>query len=129
MEDKPNYYAILPANIRYDTELRDKAKLLYGEITALCNKNGYCFASNKYFAELYGVTTTTISTLIKELVDKGYITTTIQYKAGTKEILNRYIKIFNGGIQKNLKDNITSINNIEEYKESLEYDWLDDYEN
>lgn len=131
MEDKPNYYAIIPADIRYDTELRDKAKLLYGEITALCNKNGYCFASNKYFAELYGVTTTTISTLIKELVDKGYITTTIQYKTGTKEILNRYLKIFKEGMQNNLKDNNTSINNTDKekemYKEKIfDYDWMDD---
>ena len=130
MKERPNYYSIIPADIRYDTELRDKAKLLYGEITALCNKNGYCFASNKYFAELYGVTTTTISTLIKELVDAGYIESVIQYKAGTKEILNRYLKIFKEGIQKNLKDNNTSINNIEEYNKGFfEYDWLDDDEN
>lgn len=131
MEEKPNYYAIIPADIRYDTELRDKAKLLYGEITALCNKNGYCFASNKYFAKLYGVTTTTISTLIKELVDRGYITTTIQYKTGTKEILNRYLKIFKEGMQNNLKDNNTSINNTDKeeeiYKEEVfDYDWIDD---
>ena len=131
MYEKPNYYAIIPANVRYDKELRDKAKLLYGEITALCNKNGYCFASNKYFADLYGVTTTTISTLIKELVDRGYIESVIQYKRGTKEILNRYLKIFKEGIKKNLKDNNTSINNNKELKEIykekfFEYDWLNE---
>ena len=131
MEEKPSYYAIIPANVRYDENLRDKAKLLYGEITALCNKNGYCFASNKYFAELYGVTTTTISTLIKELVDKGYIESVIQYKGGTKEILNRYLKIFKEGMQKNLKDNNTSINNNEERikEEIFDYDWIGDDEN
>lgn len=131
MNEKPSYYAIIPANVRYDKDLRDKAKLLYGEITALCNKNGYCFASNKYFADLYGVTTTTISTLIKELVDKGYIESVIQYKRGTKEILNRYLKIFKEGIKKNLKDNNTSINNNKEIKEIykekfFEYDWLNE---
>lgn len=129
MKEKPNYYAIIPANVRYDEDLRDKAKLLYGEITALCNKNGYCFASNKYFADLYGVTITTVSTLIKELVDKGYIVSVIQYKRGTKEILNRYLKIFKEGMQNNLKDNNTSINNIERNKEELfDYDWIEDKE-
>lgn len=119
MEDKPNYYAIIPANVRYDSNLKDKAKLLYGEITALSNKNGICFASNSYFAKLYNVTNTTISLLIKDLIDNGYIEREIIYKDGTKEIENRYLKILKegylrnlkGGIQENLKDNNTSINN------------------
>ena len=68
------YYAIIPANVRYDENLKDKAKLLYGEITALTNDKGFCWASNSYFAELYKVTKETISRLIKNLVDAGYIT-------------------------------------------------------
>ena len=96
------------------------AKLLYGEIAALSNKDGYCYATNKYFAELYGVSTVTISNLIKNLVDCGYITSEIVYKEGTKEILNRYLKIFGEGIKENFntpikenfKGNNTSINNI-----------------
>ena len=127
MEEKPNYYAIIPAEVRYDPELRDKAKLLYGEITALTNKNGYCYASNKYFAELYEVSITTISTLISELVDKGYLESELIYKEGTKEILNRYLKIlkggylknFKGGIKENLKDNNTSINNTSINKKEI----------
>ena len=125
MEDKPNYYAIIPANVRYDSNLKDKAKLLYGEITALSNKNGICFASNSYFAKLYNVTNTTISLLIKDLIDNGYIEREIIYKDGTKEIENRYLRILKegylrnlkGGIQENLKDNNTSINNTSNKKE------------
>lgn len=113
MEEKPNYFAVIPANVRYDKDLKDKAKLLYGEIAALSNQNGYCYASNKYFAELYNVTPTTISLLIKDLVDKGYIESEIVYKEGTKEILNRYLRIFKEGYLRNLKDNNTSINNKE----------------
>lgn len=117
--EKPNYYAIIPANVRYDKKLKDKAKLLYGEITALSNKNGYCYASNKYFADLYGVSVVTISSLIKNLIDYNYIESEIIYKDGTKEILNRSLKIINEGyskkfndpIKENFKDNNTSSTN------------------
>lgn len=120
MEEKPNYYSILPANVRYDDELKDKAKLLYSEITALCNKDGKCYASNKYFANLYNISSTTVSLLIKNLVDKGYLESEIVYKKNSKEIECRYLRIFKGGylrnlkggIYENLKDNNTSINNI-----------------
>ncbi len=71
--EKPSYYAVIPANVRYDEELKDKAKLLFGEITALSNKDGVCFASNGYFAALYNVTERTIQNLIDNLVEKGYI--------------------------------------------------------
>ena len=90
MSEKPSYYAILPAEVRYDDNLKDKSKLLYGEITSLTQKDGICYASNRYFANLYGVSLTTISLLIKELIENGYIESEIIYKDNTKEIQNRY---------------------------------------
>lgn len=116
--EKPNYYAIIPANVRYDKQLKDKAKLLYGEIASLCNKNGYCWAKNEYFADLYNVSKTTISTLIRNLIERGYIKSKIIYKEGTKEILNRYLSILNNPVEENLKDNnINIINNNKEEEE------------
>ena len=112
MEDKPNYYAVIPATVRYDKRLKDKAKLLYGEIAALTNKYGRCSASNKYFAELYEVDISTISRLIKNLCDYGYITTTLVYEENTKEIDKRYMQICIEGICKKVKEN-----KEEEYKE------------
>ena len=70
---KSNYYAIIPATVRYDKDLTDKAKLLYGEITCLCNKEGYCFATNNYFANLYNCTSRAIQFTISKLQEKGYI--------------------------------------------------------
>lgn len=114
-----SYYAIIPSNVRYDEELTPNAKLLYGEITALCNEKGYCWASNSYFSELYGVSKTSISKWINQLIAKGYVTSEMQYKEGTKEILNRYLRIVNDPIkeklntpiEEKLKDNNTSFNN------------------
>lgn len=67
------YYAVIPAEIRYDQELKPNAKLLYGELTALCNKRGYCWAKNEYFSQLYGLSVGTVSRLISQLEAKGYI--------------------------------------------------------
>lgn len=92
-EINKGFYAIIPANIRYDNEIPSNAKLLYSEITALCNVKGYCWPGNDYFAELYGVSERTIYRWISKLIKKGYIFVEYNYKPGTKEILKRYIKL------------------------------------
>ena len=96
--DKPSYYAILTADVRYDKTLKPLARLLFAEITALCNKEGYCWASNQYFADLYEVDKTTVSGWIGQLKTRGYITVQLEYKEGSKQILNRYMKINGEGI-------------------------------
>lgn len=108
--DNPGYYAVIPATVRYDDRLTPNAKLLYGEITALCNKEGYCWAGNAYFANLYGVTKTSISTWIGNLKDCGYISLQMQYAEGTKHILNRYIRILGEGVQENLDTYTSKLN-------------------
>jgi len=123
--EQPSYYAIIPATIRYDKDLKANEKLLYGEITSLTQKSGKCFASNNYFAELYGVAKETVSGWISNLEKKGYIKRDIIYKEGTKEIINRYITIneypinekINTPINEKIKDNTTSNNTTSTNKE------------
>src|SRR5574344_2102723 len=126
-KENPNYYAIIPANVRYCKEIPANAKILYGEITALCNKKGFCWASNDYFAKLYGVSKKSISSWISKLEKNKFISIQMIYKEGSKEILNRYIKILaypmeenvntpmeenlNTPMEENVKDNITISNN------------------
>ena len=71
--EKPSYYAIIPASVRYDKRLKPAERLLYGEISALTNKYGYCNASNGYFADLYEVGKTTVSHWIAKLINYGYL--------------------------------------------------------
>jgi hypothetical protein len=112
------YYAIIPARVRYCKNLTPNAKLLYGEITALCNERGYCWANNRYFAELYGVSKGTISRWVSALVSNRFIKIDIKYKKGYKEIEHRYIylsgdpihKNEHTPIHKNVKNNTTVIN-------------------
>ena len=120
MKDKPNYYAILSAEVRYDDRLKANVKLLYAEITALCNMNAECFASNKYFADLYKKEKGTISGWVSQLVKYGYVEIRYTYKEGTRQISHRYVKIINKGMlkisktlcDKNLKSSTTRTNTM-----------------
>ena len=107
------------------------AKLLYGEITCLSNKHGYCFASNSYFTKLYKVAPPTITSWINKLVEQGYIT--VEFERKGKQIIRRIIRlthvcsqisdnrcsenneiggqISDGGYSEKVKDNNTSNNN------------------
>ena len=119
MKEKPNYFAVIVAEVRYSKKLTPNAKLLYAEITALAKKDGSCWASNKYFSELYNVSTVTVSRWISSLVDNSFIIRKIVYKKGTKQIDKRYLQLNQEGINNNdktpinkiVKDNNTSINN------------------
>lgn len=71
--ERPGYYAIIPADVRYDDRIPANAKLLYGEISALIGAEGFCYASNQYFANVYGMSCDSITRLISKLEDAGYI--------------------------------------------------------
>ena len=90
-EEKPSYFGIIPATVRYDKSLKANAKLLYSELTCLSEKDGYCYASNNYFAKLYEVDPSSISKWLKQLAEKGYIK--IEYKYNGKECTERKIFI------------------------------------
>jgi hypothetical protein len=111
MKENPSYYAIIPANVRYSA-LKPNAKLLYGEITALSNKFGFCFASNKYFSELYNVNKNTVSSWLSDLKNYGFIVIKIE-RDSNKQIIKRCIGITkntDSPIHEKMKGISTSIN-------------------
>ena len=111
--DKPNYYAIIPAEVRYSKKLTPNAKLLYAEITALCNMNGKCTASTDYFCKLYEVSRVSIQKWLKILESNNHIKRVNIYKQGSKEILTRVITLVNNPCKEKLTDNTNiNINNI-----------------
>ena len=121
MTNNPNYYAILTSDVRYSPVLSAQEKLLFAEITALTSKDGVCFAGNKYFADLYGLSTVTISRQISALEKEGFIK--IDYEKNGAKVKKRIITInknvngkaqtlnknVNRTINKNVKENNTSI--------------------
>lgn len=89
--EQPTYYAIIPANVRYNSQLTADEKLLYGEITCLSNAKGYCYATNAYFAELYRVDVRTVQRWLKNLLKCGYIN--VLYTRDSRESCLRKIYI------------------------------------
>lgn len=88
---EPNYFAVIPAKVRY-AQINDGAKLLYGEITALTNTKGYCYASNDYFAKLYKRDKSTISRWVSILQKNGFINIEI-IRDERKQVIERRIYI------------------------------------
>lgn len=87
MSENKAYFAVIPANVRYSTEISNGAKLLYAEITALSNERGYCWASNDYFAGLYNTSPRTISRWLAELGREGFIYSLVDNaKGNTRQI-------------------------------------------
>lgn len=93
VECKGSYYAVIPSSVRYDDKIIPNAKLLYGEITALCNEKGYCWATNEYFSNLYKVSKRTISSWIKSLCDAGYISCDFCFDKVDKKVKIRCIRV------------------------------------
>ena len=93
----------IPKEIWLSKDLTLQEKVFLVEIDSLDNKEG-CYASNQYFSEFFGLSTTRVSLIIKSLVDKGYITSTLIYKEGTKQILKRVIKVCYRGYLTNVKE-------------------------
>lgn len=102
-EERPNYYAVIPADVRYDKTLSASEKLFYAEIVALTHKDGRCWASRRYFADLYGVDERTISRWTTKLAERGYIEVRVIRNA-QKAILRRNIalKVFHTPSDKNV---------------------------
>ena len=132
-ESTRSYYAVIPSFIRYDQDLTPNAKLLYGEITALSNENGFCWASNDYFAKLYNVSKRSVIEWIQSLAKRGYINIEIIYEENSKKISKRLLKIPS---EENFTDNNININNInikkrniKEKKESSDIEDILDYFN
>lgn len=91
-QDNVGYYSIIPATVLYNKELKANEKLLYAIITSLSNKEGYCFATNKYLAEKLDVNPKTISSWISDLKDRNFIIVEL-IRNENKQIVQRKIYI------------------------------------
>jgi len=151
----PNFYSITPSYVRYDKELTNFDKVLYGEISALTNAKGYCFSYNKYFMSAFGVSEMTIQRSLKRLEKQKVIFVDIERNPLTNQFLIRKIYLIldkntpphknegtpthkNEGVMRvnalSLNNNTRVNNNTYKYSsynslkpKDIEVDWLEDY--
>lgn len=88
------YYLVFPNEVFFSKELSISEKFLYGLISNLANKDGYCFAQNKYLGEILNASNRTISRWLSKLSSLNYIKIEI-VRTETGEIKQRKIYINN----------------------------------
>ena len=82
-------HLLIPENVLNDKNLTINEKYLYAQIICFCKNNRTCFASNKYFSNIFSVSTRSISRWLKKLVQLGYI----KNESTNKKSNKRYISI------------------------------------
>ena len=117
------YYMIITHSIYADKDLNDGAKLTYGLILSLSQKNGLCYANNEYLSETLNKSIRTIQKHLEQLVSKGYITMTL-YKNNY-----RLIKTIDTGVNlKKPKNTLkTEIKRFESQVGINEPEWMADF--
>lgn len=115
MKDKKKEFTgiWIPAEILCIKELTLIEKSFLMEIDYLDNEKG-CYASNKYFAEIFQITNSRASQVVNSLIKKEYICAKYEYqgKKIKKRILNilkGVIKYSKGGYLENAKERYTLI--------------------
>lgn len=85
----PSYFAIITGPLLDNRALAANAKLLYASITSLSDSRGYCWASNKYLADRFGWGERTVTRLVAQLQEQGFIRTAMALNKETGQMERR----------------------------------------
>ena len=121
----PSFYTVTPAYIRYDKDLTDFDKVMYGEIVALTNANNYCWATNKYFVKVFGKAERTIKYSIARLIKQGHIISTVTPENGNERILRLNTPKAKNGMTPHAKNGPSRARPKRNSKNNTRYNTLD----
>jgi biotin operon repressor len=117
------YYITITHTIYTDDSIPDGAKLLYGLILSLTQKNGLCYASNEYLSKTLNKSSRSISTYLEKLKLNNYIEV---------NILNNNYRLIRTidttvGIQKYKKPLKNEISRFNKQIGVIEPEWISDF--
>ena len=98
----------IPKEIWLNKELSLQDKCFIVEINSLDNDEG-CYATNAYFAEFFGLSAKRVSEIINSLVKRGFLTSTILYKEGTREVDKRVLHVVGLGYPESRSKSIPEV--------------------
>ena len=107
-------FITVPIEIMHDKKLSPNQKFILSEIMQLSELDKGCFASNKHFAELIGITTMGVSKALHDLEEKGYIKID---NSQTKRNFGRTIAINSG--KSPINSGLESKGNIQSKKQDI----------
>lgn len=85
----------IPDRLYLTREFTPNEKFVLIEIYSLTRKDRLCYATNKHFSDFVGLSESAIKKMMTKFEKLGYISRTIEYKNGSKEIIRRFIKLTN----------------------------------
>lgn len=94
-KENPNYYAIIPADVRYCKRISANAKLLFAELTTLADKDGKVFVTNDSLAKAFVVSKATVTRWLTELTNENFVACGTRYDNALKRPV-RFILV--GGV-------------------------------
>lgn len=86
-----SFWSVIPDTVLSATNIKPNAKLLYAKVTSLQTAKGYCYASNRYLADGLGIEPDTVTRLLRELVEAGYLRIEIVRDPETNGVIERQI--------------------------------------
>lgn len=136
IEPQESYWVVIPHSVLSNKNLKSIDKLVYGEISSLTRKDGYCTAHNKHFENVLCIKEKSIQRSLSRLEEEGLIKCEITHimngKAGTfRRIQVGGVKIdgrgasdLTGGGRQNRRDKIDI--HIRDTKENIPKGMVDE---
>lgn len=109
VEPQESFWVVIPHSVLSNKNLTYAARLVYGEISSLTRKDGYCFAHNSHFKNVLGITQQGLNKCLVNLEEENLIKCEITHIRNSKKGTFRKIYLCSGEVQQSNKTGTTNL--------------------
>lgn len=88
------FFSVIPAHLLEDMSISPNSKIMYGMISLMTSREGYCWASNAQLAEMMCCAKDTVSNYVSILEKAGHIRTVVEPNRKTGGSIRRIYLVF-----------------------------------